>query len=766
MILKNLLRRKTRTFLTLLGIAIGVAAVVTLGGFAEGFVNSYSTILTSSGADVIVTQSDAADILFSAVDDSTGAQIAALPGVREISGVLMGMVTTPDVPYFIVFGLDPRDFGMAHYKVVEGKPIVGSRQILMGRIAQRNFHKKVGDYYKVQDISFQIVGIYETGQNVEENGAVISLKDAQEVFKKPNQVAYYQIKAQRADMVLPLIMELARRFPELTASRSANYMDNQQETLMLRAMGWFIGLLAGLAGGLGMMNTMLMSVFERTREIGVLRALGWRNARVLRMILGEAFVLSVLGGLLGNALGAAMIFGINQVPALAGMMDNAYSPALFAQAMIVALFLGAMGGLYPAWRAARLQPVEAMRYDGGSQAKSQKHVLSAVEGSKVKSDILHSPTSNLQLLTSRLGGIALRNLVRQRTRTLLTMLAIGVGVGLVVLLGGMGDGLLQQLSGIGNQIGDLTVSEAKASDMSMAAIDEKVGRYAASLPEVAQVSGLLMGIASMPGTPYFIVFGMDPTSYGIRHFAITEGTRIRTPREMMLGKVAAKNYKKHVGDTMQVAGSSYRIVGIFETGIGYEDSSAVISLDEAQRIFKKPNQVSFYGIKLKDPASAGSVRRQIEARMPQVSVSGSSEFGEKTNDMQTFRMMTNALSFISIIIGGVGMMNAMLMSVNERTREIGTLRALGWRRRRVVWMIVREALLLSLLGGLAGIAVGIGLGTLITLEPTMGAYLKGSYSLALMAEAMLIALVLGGVGALYPAWRAANLSPIEALRYE
>ncbi|MDE3091311.1 MAG: ABC transporter permease, partial [Chloroflexota bacterium] len=249
MILKNLLRRRTRTFLTLLGIAIGVAAVVALGGFAEGFVNAYSTILTSSGADVIVTQSDAADILFSAVDDNVGPQIGALPGVKAISGVLMGMVTTPDVPYFVIFGLDPKDFGMAHYKVVEGKPIVGSRQILMGRIAQRNFHKKVGDYYKVQDISFQIVGIYETGQNVEENGAVISLKDAQEVFKKPNQVAYYQIKTERPEMVLAVMNEVERRFPKLTASRSANYMDDQQETMMLRAMGWFIGLLAVLAGG-------------------------------------------------------------------------------------------------------------------------------------------------------------------------------------------------------------------------------------------------------------------------------------------------------------------------------------------------------------------------------------------------------------------------------------------------------------------------------------------------------------------------------------
>jgi putative ABC transport system permease protein len=108
----------------------------------------------------------------------------------------------------------------------------------------------------------------------------------------------------------------------------------------------------------------------------------------------------------------------------------------------------------------------------------------------------------------------------------------------------------------------------------------------------------------------------------------------------------------------------------------------------------------------------------------------------------------------------------MLMSVFERTREIGTLRALGWRRRRVVGMIVSESLALAFLSGIAGILLGVGLGNLIAMEPTMGAWLKGEYSLRLFAQAIGIALVLGGIGALYPAWRAANLSPIEALRYE
>lgn len=115
-------------------------------------------------------------------------------------------------------------------------------------------------------MSFRIVGIYETGQSVEEMGAVILLKDAQEIFKKPRQVTYYQIKTTRPEMTEPVIKEIERRFPKLVAARSANSMDNQAASTLLRAMGWFIGLLAVIGGGLGMMNTMLMSVYERTKS--------------------------------------------------------------------------------------------------------------------------------------------------------------------------------------------------------------------------------------------------------------------------------------------------------------------------------------------------------------------------------------------------------------------------------------------------------------------------------------------------------------------
>ena len=112
-------------------------------------------------------------------------------------------------------------------------------------------------------------------------------------------------------------------------------------------MAWGIAAIAIVIGGLGMMNTMVMSVFERTREVGVLRAVGWGKRRVLSMIMGEALVLSFLGGLLGILLGVGMIEAAARAPAYGSMLRGGYSAGLFVQGMVTALLLGTVGGIYP-----------------------------------------------------------------------------------------------------------------------------------------------------------------------------------------------------------------------------------------------------------------------------------------------------------------------------------------------------------------------------------------------------------------------------------
>lgn len=360
-----------------------------------------------------------------------------------------------------------------------------------------------------------------------------------------------------------------------------------------------------------------------------------------------------------------------------------------------------------------------------------------------------------------------RNLMRRKVRSLLTVAGVAVGVAAVVSLVAMGDGFYAQMNSMLSRGGaDLSVRQAKAADMTLSALDEDIGRRLAAMPEVEHVSGLILGIASTPAFPYLMVYGYDPNEYAIRHFKIVEGARLTSSRQALLGKGAAKNLKLEVGQSLKLFSTSFRVVGIYETGVPFEDAGVVISLKDAQGIFKKPQQVSFFELKLKEPDKADEVKKQIESRYPDAFAAKSSEFSESTQDVQVMRSMTWGLSMIAVLVGGIGVMNTMVMSVFERTREIGVLRAVGWRRRRIIAMVLQESLLLSLIGGVVGIGLGIGLAEAVGKLPGIGGLLAGAYRPGLFVQAMAVALVLGTIGGLYPAWRASRLSPMEALRYE
>jgi putative ABC transport system permease protein len=188
---------------------------------------------------------------------------------------------------------------------------------------------------------------------------------AQEVFKKEGQVTLFQIKLrpQDLDQLEQIIERIQAQYPEVIAYRSSEFAQNTPDIQMLQTLAVAVSLIGLLAGALGTMNTMLMSVFERTREIGTLRALGWRKGRVLRMVLGEALALSLIGSLIGIGIAAGLVALTGLFPALSSLGRTPLSMVAVLTGLIVALVLGAMGGLYPAWRAARLQPIEALRYE-------------------------------------------------------------------------------------------------------------------------------------------------------------------------------------------------------------------------------------------------------------------------------------------------------------------------------------------------------------------------------------------------------------------
>ncbi len=150
---------------------------------------------------------------------------------------------------------------------------------------------------------------------------------------------------------------------DITVSEAADFVENSSDFQNMQAMLQAIFVLAILIGGVVVTNTMVMAVMERTREIGTLRALGWRQSRVLWLILGESLLLGLLAAGLGITIGYGFGKGLSSIPGIGGLMPAVFTPQVIFQAVGVSLFLGLLGGAYPAWHASRLRPVEALRYE-------------------------------------------------------------------------------------------------------------------------------------------------------------------------------------------------------------------------------------------------------------------------------------------------------------------------------------------------------------------------------------------------------------------
>jgi ABC-type antimicrobial peptide transport system permease subunit len=745
MTIRSLLRRRTRTVLTVAGVAIGVAAIIALGAFAEGLIEGYGALGTGSGADLLVAQAESIDLAFSAVDEEIGTVLSALPGVEQVSKMVYSFSSTEGVPYFIAFGYEPDGFAVQHFKIVAGEALAGraarrgERPLILGRAAAEDLSKEVGDTLRLYETTFRIVGIYETGAPFEDGAAVVSLEEAQALSGHPRQVNAFLLKLREGDDAEWVRQRIGQRFPDLTATLSSDFVEEQEYLAYLKGFTFSVSLLAVVIGGVGLMNTMLMSVFERTREFGALRAIGWRRRQVLGLVLTESVTLNGVGGLVGIGLGVAAVRAVERLPVTTGFLSTHLSFGLLAQGMAVALILGLAGGAYPAWRASRLMPAEAMRFEGSAGAQ-----MSRLRG----------------------GGAALRNLLRQPTRTLLTLTGIGIAIMAMVSLGALADGLVAELTDMAAKGGAQLVGMQSDASVDLSTIDEGIVRRMAATPGVQHAEGFLTGYTDVGDLPFFMVFGYNPLGQMIRDFRIVEGSPLTANRQMIIGRVAAENLDKQVGQTLRLFDTSFRIVGIYETGVAFEDGGGVVSLHDAQGLFGQPRKVSFLGIWLENVGEAAATRGQIESRFPDVSVSLASEFSDDVMDLQYMRAGTWAIALLSLVVGGAGMMNTMVMSVFERTREIGVLRAVGWRRGRVLWMIMRESLALGLLGGAVGIVAGIVVGRLLNTVPEMAGFVQTRFSVGLLVQALGTALVLGAVGGVYPAWRASRLRPVEALRYE
>lgn len=364
-ILRGLLRRPLRTGFTLAGISIGVAALVALVGMARGFEKGWQVGLKARGTDLVVNNRGGS-LTPKPFDSSVRDQIKNLPRVDATCNLLVEITSVEDSDLMILSAREWGSFCWNNLQLVSGRmPSSATEEaVVLGQTAAEILKKKVGDPIQIETRELKVVGIVKGGALVEDGSVILSLPLLQGILGSPNQINAIDVRvipSTNEKQLQELTQQIQQKVPGVRAVTISEHLSHNEGFRLVQAMSWGTSLLALIVGILGVMNTMLMTVFERTHEISVLLALGWTRRRIIRMILYESALLGFFGGIIGVALGIIGVRLLSTTPAIRGLLQPDLGLPLLVLSVLIALLVGVLSGLYPAWRSSRLTPSAALQ---------------------------------------------------------------------------------------------------------------------------------------------------------------------------------------------------------------------------------------------------------------------------------------------------------------------------------------------------------------------------------------------------------------------
>jgi putative ABC transport system permease protein len=359
--LASVRHRPGRAFLTALGTALGIGTIVALLAVSAGATQTAGNFIRLGPGELGLFQKDATDPTTSVLPESLITTLRRQSWVSAAQGLALLVGRLDQSPGAVVFGAEPNGFETSRMVFTSGHTYTGPNQIVLGDELAPQLHAHVGDNVALGHRRMQVVGIYHLGISEQDQGAFIPLSTAQAITGHAGEVTTIAVKVSPG-MRLPAAKRLiAAHYPGLLV------ITDPDEALRAGANGQLIAnvtlvivVLALLIGGIGVMNTMLMSVVERRTEFALLSAVGWSGPQVAGLVLTEGVIVSIAGAAIGVLIGIVGAQLLIHALGAAPFVSPRVTGWVLGRALLIGMLIGILGGLYPAWRAARLSPARAL----------------------------------------------------------------------------------------------------------------------------------------------------------------------------------------------------------------------------------------------------------------------------------------------------------------------------------------------------------------------------------------------------------------------
>lgn len=588
-----------------------------------------------------------------------------------------------------------------------------------------------------------------------------------------------------------------------------------------------LGIFSVIALFVGMLliyNTFAMTIAERTREMGMFRSLGATKRQMLMLVLGEAAFLGIIGAGLG--IGFGLLLSVPLVQTMSGMMGiplGTFSVPMngVIQAVLVGLVTTLIAAMLPAMQASRISPTEALRARGGGKENFLlRHgwkvgcallFYAFLEGAGIVrlfmgpqffmatflGTILIMPNfilwlerygrGAIQRIYGPVGQFGTRNLARAKGRTSLTVGVLMIGVVMNVAIGAMTVSFKASIDDWINAAigGDFFISSSDVMRTDLAQDLAAVPGIAGVTPErllQIKIAGTTNSEGYTSQDISVLMLGIDPATYrSVSGLQFSGGenadaafAELARNDSVLVSTLLRDRYKLTDGDSIRLhtghGEHDFRVAGIVATF--YQGGQSFIISRSAIEKYWGDSRISIFVAKKKAEADSEEVRLRLKngiGKTKNLDITTGDQYRKSfsTQIAQVFGLF-DAMVWISILVGALGVINTMTMNILERVREIGTLRSIGMNRVQLAQMVLAESGAMGALGAVFGIAIALPTSTVMVQGMSIGSGFPVHYVFPALAfvSGTLVALVVSQLAALYPTWRASKISVIEAIRAE